>query len=148
MCPVHNLLLFTIRSERGNNLQLGLQCYIDMDFAGGWLQSDTDNPQNLISRIGFIILYAVCLILWSRKLQSEIALSTTEVEHIALSQAVREVIPLMRLIQELKDLFCGNKKNSEFFCEVFEDNRSTIAVAESKKYTPQTKHIALKHHHF
>ena len=54
----------------------------------------------------------------------------------------------MRLIQELKSLFCVNKKILEFFCEVFEDNRSTIAVAESKKHTPRTKLIALKYHHF
>ena len=49
-------------------------------------------------------------------------------EYITLSQVFREVIPL----QELKGLFCVNKKNPEFFCELFEDNRSTIAVAESK----------------
>ena len=41
-----------------------------------------------------------------------------------------------------------NKKNPEFFCEVFEDNQSTIVFAESKKYTPRTKRIALKYHHF
>ena len=101
-----------------------------------------------MSRTGFVIMYAGCPILWGSKLQSEIALSTTEAEYIALSQAVKEVIPLMRLIQELKGLFCVNKKNPDFFCEVFEDNRSTIAVAESKKYTSRTKHIALKYHHF
>ena len=130
------------------NRLLGLQCYVDADFAGGWLQCDADNPQNLMSRTGYVIMYAGCPILWSSKLQSEIALSTTEAEYIALSQAVREVLPLMKLIRELKHLFSVNNKDPEFFCEVFEDNRSTIAVAESKKYTPRTKHIALKYHHF
>ena len=76
------------------NRLLGLQYYVDADFAGGWLQTDADNPKNLMSRTGYVILYAGCPILWSSKLQSEIALSTTEVEYIALSQAVREVIPL------------------------------------------------------
>ena len=36
----------------------------------------------------------------------------------------------------------------EVHCKVFEDNRSAIAMAESNKFTPRTKHIALKYHHF
>jgi len=32
--------------------------------------------------------------------------------------------------------------------QVFEDNRSAIAIAEANKFTPRTKHIALKYHHF
>ncbi len=35
-----------------------------------------------------------------------------------------------------------------FFCKVWEDNQSCIAMATSRKFTPQTKHIALKYHHF
>ena len=51
----------------------------------------------------------------------------------------------------MKELNCVLKMNTskpDFFCQVFEDNRSTITVATSKKYTPRTKHIALKYHHF
>ena len=130
------------------NRLLGLQCYVDADFAGGWIQVDADNAENLMSRTGYVIMYAGCPILWSSKLQTEIALSTTEAEYIALSQAVREVLPLISLMKELNEVLKINISKPEFFCEVFEDNRSTIAVAESKKYTPRTKHIALKYHHF
>ena len=35
-----------------------------------------------------------------------------------------------------------------FFCKVHEDNQSTIKMATSEKFTPRTKHIALKYHHF
>lgn len=31
------------------NKNLGLQCYVDADFAGGWTQVDSDNPENLMS---------------------------------------------------------------------------------------------------
>ncbi len=34
---------------------------------------------------------------WSSKMQTEIALSTTEAEYIALSQAMREVLPIIWL---------------------------------------------------
>ena len=126
-----------------NNL-LGQQCYVDANFAGDWTQVDANNAENLISRTGFVIMYAGCPILWSSKLQTEIALSTTEAEYIALSQAVREVLPLM----ELNEILHINIAKPEFFCGVFEDNCSAIVIVESKKYTLQTKHSALKYHHF
>lgn len=93
-------------------------------------------------------MYAGCPILWCSKLQTEITLSTTEAEYVALSQAMREVIPLMNLMKELEGVLKMNASKPDFFCQVFEDNRSTISVATSKKFTPRTKHIALKYHHF
>jgi hypothetical protein len=47
--------------------------------------------------------YGGCPIIWASQLQSEIALSTTEAEYLALSTALRNTIPLMRLLNELKD---------------------------------------------
>ena len=127
---------------------LDLQCYVDADFAGGWNQLDADNAENLYSRSGYVIMFAGRPSLWSSKLQSETTLSTTEAEYVALSQAMREVIPLMDMMKELNCVLKMNTSKPDFFCQVFEDNRSTITVATSKKYTPRTKHIALKYHHF
>jgi hypothetical protein len=39
-------------------------------------------------------------------------------------------------------------KKPNFFCKVHEDNQSTIRMATYDKFTLQTKHIALKYHHF
>jgi len=86
--------------------------------------------------------------MWLSKLQTEIALSTTEAEYIALSQAMREVIPFMNLMQEIDDIFGIHNPSPKIHCKVFEDNRSCIKVAESPKFTPRTKHIAIKYHHF
>ena len=47
----------------GPNQLLGLQCYVDEDFAGGWVQVDADNAENLMSRTGYVIMYAGCPIL-------------------------------------------------------------------------------------
>ena len=80
---------------------LGLQCYVDAEFAGGWSQVDADNPENLMSRTGYVIMFAGCPFLWSSKLQTEITLSTTEAQYVALSQAMREILPLMDLMKEL-----------------------------------------------
>ncbi len=42
---------------------------------------------------------------WSSKMQTEIALSTTEAEYIALSQAMREVLPIIWLMEEAISLW-------------------------------------------
>ena len=56
----------------------------------------------MMSRTGYTIYYANCPVIWSSKLQTEIALSTTEAEYIALSQSLRDVLPLISLLRELK----------------------------------------------
>ena len=122
------------------------RCHVDADFAGGWSSNDTHNAEMVLSCTGFVISYAGCPIYWPSKLQTEIALSTTEVEYIALSMAMREVLPFLNLMQEINSVLpAGSPK---FFCKVWEDNQSCIKVAESPKFTPRTKHIALKYHHF
>lgn len=64
-------------------------------FTGEWDQNDPDNPDNLLSRTGFVISYAGCPIIWMSKLQTEIALLTAEAEYIAQSQAMRNVPPFV-----------------------------------------------------
>ena len=132
------------------DLSCGLECHVDADFAGGWASGEHSTPESVLSCAGYVISYAGCPIHWCSKLESEIALSTTEAEYIAMSMAMREVLPFLNLMSELefflpKEL---NEKQPRFFCTVWEDNRSCIRVAESPKFTPRTKHIALKYHHF
>ena len=126
----------------------GLECHVDADFAGGWSTGESSNPEAVLSQTGYVISYAGCPIYWRSKLQTEIALSTTESEYIALSMAMREVLPFLNLMKEIQEFLPVNKSEPKFFCTVWEDNRSCIKVAESPKFTPRTKHIALKYHHF
>ena len=53
-------------------------------------------------------MYAGCPLVWASKLQTEVALSTAESEYIALSTALREVIPAMNLMRELHVIFPVN----------------------------------------
>ena len=126
----------------------GLECYVDADFAGAWKDGDHDCAESVLSRTGFVIMYAGCPITWQSKLQTEIALSTTESEYIALSTAMREVIPFLNLLQEISAVFDLPSTKPIFNCKVWEDNESCIKVATSPKFTPLTKHIAIKYHHF
>ena len=78
----------------------GLECFVDTYFVGGWSTNESEDPASVYSLIGYIIKYRNCPILWASKLQSEISLSTTEEEYIALSQAIREIIPMMEHIEQ------------------------------------------------
>ena len=93
-------------------------------------------------------MYANCPIHHVSRLQTEIALSTAEAEYIALSQSLREVIPLMTLLKEIYKVFPLHIETPNFVCNVHEDNQSAIVMATTQKFTPRTKHIALKFHHF
>ena len=84
---------------------------------------------------------------WLRKLQTEITLSMAKAEYIALSSSLREVIPLMTVMDELKEVFPLLMEIPKFSCKVWEHNQSCIAMATLQKFTPRTKHIALKYYH-
>jgi hypothetical protein len=79
-------------------------CYCDADFSGNWNPDIAEHDGSTArSRTGYIVTYAGAPVVWASKLQTEIALSSTESEYVALSQSLREVLPLMRLVKELKE---------------------------------------------
>jgi len=94
-------------------------------------------------------MYSGCPITWASRLQTEVALSSTESEFIGLSQALRTTIPLMELIKELKSYgFDTASHTPKVHCRVFEDNSGAIEIAKVPKMRPRTKHINIKYHHF
>ncbi|KAL7525004.1 LOW QUALITY PROTEIN: hypothetical protein ACHAXR_000815 [Thalassiosira sp. AJA248-18] len=52
----------------------------------------------------------------------------------------------MTCMEEFNEVFPLHINKPDFFCK--EDNQSCITVATTKKFTPRTKHIALKYHYF
>jgi hypothetical protein len=130
----------------GNSLEV----YVDADFAGNYNTEDAiEEKYTARSRYGFIIMYRGCPITWASRMQTEIALSSTESEFIGLSQSLRQAIPLMELINELNangiDMATTKPK---VYCRVFEDNSGAIELATVPKMRPRTKHINIKYHHF
>ena len=138
----------------------GIQCFVDADFAAGWHQGDAADPSSVYSRTGYVIMFAGCPVIWVSKLQTEIALSTTEAEYIALSQAMRDLIPFISLVEEVSKVLkfqnqqpevswksCGFQ-DGKFSADLYEDNRGALELAKAPKMRPRTKHIALKYHHF
>jgi len=124
--------------------------WVNADFCGLWNRKNAqDDPSTAKSRTGYVVTYAGCPIVWASKLQTDIALSTTETEYIALSQALREVIPLMHLLREFKNNnFHLGSVQPTVHCRVFEDNAGALELANVPKMRPRTKHINVKYHHF
>ena len=128
----------------------GFTCYCDADFSGNWNRDfAADDPSTSKSRSGWAIFYANCPIIWASKLQSQVALSTTEAEYIAMSMALRDVIPIMSLVQEMRErhfqVICSKPY---IYCKVFEDNSGALELARLPKLRPRTKHINVCYHHF
>jgi hypothetical protein len=129
----------------------GLEVYVDADFCGNWTKIDADKPDRdtARSRHGYIIFYAGCPVLWKSQLQTEIALSTTESEYTGLSYALRDAIPVMELLKEMKKYgFPVTQTGAQVHCKVFEDNSGALVMAKIHKYRPRTKHLNVKLHHF
>jgi hypothetical protein len=125
------------------------EVYADADFSGLWGAIDSSDPVSSKSRTGFVIMYSGCPIIWASQLQTEIALSTTEAEYLALSTALRNTIPMMRLVEELRDkLFLPMDTMPKVFCRAFEDNSGAVELSNVPKLRPSTKHINTKYHHF
>ena len=87
--------------------------------------------------------------MWKSKMQTTIALSTAEAEYLALSQALRDSIPILRLINEINKRTPNVlKTKTTIKCRIYEDNQAAIAMATSPKVTQRSKHISTKVHHF
>ena len=127
-----------------------LECFVDADFCGNWNKlTAAEDASTAKSRSGYVIRFAGCPIAWGSRLQTHIALSTTEAEYIALSTAMREVIPIINIIKELRDRnFIKADSRADFHCKVFEDNSGALELAKTPKLRPRTKHINVIYHWF
>jgi len=127
-----------------------IECYCDADFLGNWNRELAHNdPSTAKSRSGWIIFYAGYPITWASKLQTQVALSTTEAEYIALSNSLRDVLPIMYLTEEMKEKgFAVLCTEPYVYCKVFEDNSGALEIACLPKLRPRTRHINPIIHHF
>ena len=128
--------------------EIQLDAYVDADFSGLYGIEDSADPISSRSRTGFVFLLGNCPVVWKSSLQSLTALSTVEAEYIALSSAMRELIPLRRLVKEIADVLDIKVADTNVKSTVFEDSMGCIQVTNAPKMTARTKHINLRYHFF
>ncbi|KAG8497793.1 hypothetical protein CXB51_007423 [Gossypium anomalum] len=108
----------------------GVIGYVDVDFTG-----DLDRRRSLT---GYVFTIEGCVISWKAILQTTVALSTTEAEHMAITEACKEAIWLKGLFSELnKDL-----QISTVFC----DSQNAIFLTKDQMFHERTKHIDVRYH--
>jgi len=127
-----------------------LEVFVDASFCGDWDPKEAATDRDTArSRHGYIIKYAGCPLLWKSQLQTEVALSSTESEYTGLSYALRDAIPVMELLKEMKQRrYPITTTQARVHCHVFEDNSGALEMARVHKYRPRTKHLNVKLHHF
>jgi len=76
---------------------------------------------------------------WKTRVQPIVATSSTESEYLALTEAVKEAIWLEMFFNELNILPVSKPI-------IFEDNKSTILIAENPVLHQKTKHIDIRYH--
>jgi hypothetical protein len=105
--------------------------YSDADHGG-----DKDSGR---STGAYVIKMGTGAISWSSKLQTVVALSTTEAEYLAAVSAGQEIIWLWNLLSEL-----GFPPSSSSTLHI--DNMSAISVVKNPEHHGRMKHMDLKHH--
>ncbi|KAH9781414.1 hypothetical protein KPL71_008457 [Citrus sinensis] len=104
--------------------------YVDSDFAG-----DLDKRK---STTGYVFTLAGAAVSCVSTLQTVVALSTTEAEYMAATQACKEAIWIQRLLEEL-----GHKQQK---IPIFCDSQSTLHIARNPAFHSRTKHIGVQYH--
>ena len=90
---------------------------------------------------GYMFLLNGSAISWNSKKQSTVALSSTEPEYMALTQATKEWIWLQALLLDL-----GAQKHLEEIRNISIDNQDALALARNAEFHARTKHIDIQYH--
>jgi hypothetical protein len=101
--------------------------------------SYADDKETRKSTGGYLFTLNGGAISWRSKKQSIVACSSTEAEYIALSDATKEAKWLNKLQEDLK----VEKKPTI----IYEDNQSTIMLAENSIHNERSKHIDTRYHY-
>ena len=145
-----------------------VDCYVDADFAGAFAVENPQDPISVKSRTGYVITYRGSPLLWVSKMQTQVALSTMEAEYVALSQSMRDLIPIRQILQEImttvfkvaptityrsfskafEDVKDRSIPSNIEQSTVYEDNHACFKFARMAQLSPRTKHIGIPYHWF
>eukprot|EP00253_Pinus_taeda_P026692 PITA_26692 len=127
--------------KNGNLMYAMVSTRPDISHAVGVVSKFMANPGDLDkkrSTTGYVFTLAGGAISWMSKLQETVALSTTEAEYIATSDASKEAIWLKGLLDEIG----RTQEKVNVLC----DSQSAIHLATNPAYHSRTKHIDVRYH--
>lgn len=122
-----------LRFHFGTSTALRLEAYADATYGG-------EDAIQAKSQHGYLIFFAGALIDWSSNLQSTIALSSAESEHIAAFHCSRAVVYYRQFLEEF-----GHLQGEPTI--LWEDNQACIAQSKNPVHHKRCKHILIKYHY-
>lgn len=122
-------LMFQKSKEKCNNFTI--TGYVDADWGG--------DIKDRKSYSGYMFKVGSNMISWECKKQNCVALSSTEAEYVALSEASKEAVYLHRLVNYIA------KNRSSMSVKLFVDNQSAITLANNPVAHRRTKHIDIRY---
>lgn len=108
-----------------------LEGFVDAD----WASNTVDRK----SYTGFYFKFSGSVISYECKKQQTTALSSTEAEYMAITEACKEAIYLKNLLNEIVD-FCN------YTITLYNDNQGAQKLTENPMFHKRTKHIDVRHH--
>ena len=115
-----------------------IEYYVHADFTRDWDTPDSGNSEVVLSReldMCSCILTVPCYYVVNNKRKQPYPLQ-------------KEVAPFINLLTEINGVFPLNLKKIKSHCKHFKDNNRWISLVTEQKFSPRTKHIALKYHRF
>jgi len=94
------------------------------------------------SPTGWVVFFGGSPIAWKSRLQERVTTSSAEAEYTALASVVKELMWIRMIIFNIKLPLPAISATTP----IFEDNSSTIMIAENKTVNDRTKHIDEKMH--
>lgn len=107
-----------------------LMGFVDSDYAA--------NVDSRKSQSGFVFVLYGAAVSWKSSLQSVVALSTTEAEYMAMTEAVKEAMWLKGIMEE----FGVEQKSVVIKC----DNQSALHLSKHQVFHERSKHIDVRMH--
>ncbi|GJV77066.1 retrovirus-related pol polyprotein from transposon TNT 1-94 [Tanacetum coccineum] len=126
--PYANAVGLVYGRDQGKHVDV--DSFMDVDYA--------KDPDKGRSRTGYVFMVHGCIVSWKATLQHVVALSTTEAEYMALTEAIKESIWLEGLLIELG----VNLRSVVVNC----DNQSAIHLSKNAMFHEGTKHINVRYH--
>ena len=127
-----------------------LVLFVDADFCGLHGREEDTDQSAAKSRAGYIVMFNNCPVYWKSQLISSICLSTLEAEYCALSNALKTMLPIKHLLEEILGMMSvdSNNVSATVQARVFEDNQGALLLARNHRVTNRTKYFLVKWHWF
>ena len=122
----------TLKFKQDSSVDVGTLAHVDADFAS----KATD--RRTVS--GAMVFVAAMLVVWISRTQKCVSQSTSEAEHLAMGDGVKEALFVNGMLQFLRP----SRKPGKI--DVLEDNEGAIGLAENPLSSSRSNHTNVRHH--